>query len=66
MPGDLFQQRPGQRVVAVARPVGERRDQRGELAVAVGLAELALRPGDACPPGARRRGSAASHAENRD
>ena len=43
-PRDLFQKRAGQPVVAVARPIGERRDMAAELAVAVGLAELALRP----------------------
>ena len=39
----LFEQRTGQRVVAVARPIGERRDHASQPPVAVGLDQLALR-----------------------
>jgi hypothetical protein len=41
--GDFFHHRPGQPVVAIAGPVGERCDFAGELAVAVGAGQLALR-----------------------
>lgn len=39
-----LQQRAGEPVVAVARPIGERRNKVGVLTVAIGLAELAARP----------------------
>src|SRR6185437_3659481 len=42
---ELLHRRPRQTVLRVARPVGERRHRAGELAVAVGLDELPLRPG---------------------
>ena len=42
--GDVFQQRPGQLVVALAAPIRERRHKPRQRAVAVGFSEFAARP----------------------
>ena len=41
-PGDVFEQRTGKGILAVAGPIGEWRDHAGQPAVAVGLDQLAL------------------------